>query len=89
MRIIKKYSNRKLYDTVTHRYISLKGVLNLVDTVKKISIIDNVSKKDITKSVVLSALQNDDNKLTTEDVIDFVRIRNIKSGKTNAPTNSI
>ena len=61
MVLIKRYANRKLYDTESSRYITLKGVSELLETGKDIQVIDNETGEDIT-SVVLSQILVDDQK---------------------------
>ena len=47
-RVIKRYENRKLYDTTTSRYVSLKDIASLVRAGETVQVIDNVSGQDIT-----------------------------------------
>ncbi len=47
-RIIKRYSNRKCYDTETSRYINIEDIEELVRDEVDIKIIDNSTKEDIT-----------------------------------------
>jgi len=55
-RVIKKYPNRRLYDTVESRYITLADIRVLV--VKKIDfvVIDKKSAEDITRSILLQVI---------------------------------
>jgi polyhydroxyalkanoate synthesis repressor PhaR len=55
-RVIKKYPNRRLYDTEESRYITLADVKDLV--VKKIefSVVDKKSGDDITRSILLQVI---------------------------------
>lgn len=55
MRLIKKYANRKLYDTVEKRYISLRGIAALVRDGEEVQVVDNETGEDIT-TVVLSQI---------------------------------
>lgn len=48
MRLIKRYPNRKFYDTEDKQYISLKDIASLVRTGEEIQVIDNKSGEDIT-----------------------------------------
>ncbi len=54
-RIIKRYSNRKLYDTVESRYVTLPQIAVLVRNGEDVRIIDNNSKEDLT-SVTLAQI---------------------------------
>jgi polyhydroxyalkanoate synthesis repressor PhaR len=53
--LIKRYANRKLYNTKTSRYITLKGIADLIDQGEKVQVIDNESGEDIT-SISLSQI---------------------------------
>ena len=53
--LIKRYANRKLYNTATSRYITLKGIAELLDGGKEVQVIDNETGEDIT-SVALSQI---------------------------------
>jgi polyhydroxyalkanoate synthesis repressor PhaR len=47
-RTIKRYANRKLYDTVESKYVTLNGVADLVRGGEDVRIIDNTTKEDLT-----------------------------------------
>jgi len=47
-RIIKRYSNRKLYDTKDSRYVTLLQIAEMVRGGEDVQIIDNNSKEDLT-----------------------------------------
>jgi len=53
--LIKRYANRKLYNTETSRYITLKGISDLLEADQEVKVIDNESGEDIT-SVTLSQI---------------------------------
>jgi len=59
--LIKRYANRKLYNTESSRYITLKGISELIREGKDIRVIDNESGDEIT-SIVLSQILVDDQK---------------------------
>ena len=50
--LIKRYANRKLYDTEASRYITLKGISELVRAGKEVRVIDNESGEDITPLIL-------------------------------------
>ena len=56
--LIKKYANRKLYDTRTSRYITLDGIAELVRDGHEIKVVDRANGTDLTQltlsQVVLS-----------------------------------
>ena len=53
--LIKRYANRKLYNTQTSRYITLKGIAELLEEDEEVQVIDNQTGEDIT-SVTLSQI---------------------------------
>jgi polyhydroxyalkanoate synthesis repressor PhaR len=53
--LIKRYANRKLYNTDTSRYITLKGIAELLEAGDEVRVIDNETGEDIT-SVALSQI---------------------------------
>jgi polyhydroxyalkanoate synthesis repressor PhaR len=48
-RVIKRYSNRKLYDTKDSRYVTLLQIAEMVRGSEDVQIIDNNSKEDLTE----------------------------------------
>jgi polyhydroxyalkanoate synthesis repressor PhaR len=55
-RIIKKYPNRRLYDTAVSRYITLADVRSLVIGKTDFVVIDKKSGDDITRSILLQVI---------------------------------
>ncbi len=53
--LIKRYANRKLYNTRTSRYITLKGIGELIEADEDVRVIDNETGEDIT-NVALSQI---------------------------------
>lgn len=49
-RIIKRYTNRKLYDTYESEYVTLGEVAELIKKDFNVQVIDNKTKNDITDS---------------------------------------
>lgn len=60
-RVIKKYGNRKLYDTETSRYVTLQGIAGLVQGGHDVQVVERDSGRDIT-SLVLSQIVLDEEK---------------------------
>jgi len=54
-RVIKRYANRKLYDTRASRYVTLNQISEYVKAGEEVRIIDNTSKEDLT-SVTLAQI---------------------------------
>ena len=53
--LIKRYANRKLYNTETSRYITLKGIAELIEEGEEVRVVDNETGEDIT-SIALSQI---------------------------------
>ncbi len=53
--LIKRYANRKLYNTETSRYITLKGISDLIEGGEDVRVVDNETGEDIT-SIALSQI---------------------------------
>ena len=47
-RVIKRYSNRKLYDTERSRYVTLDQIADMIRAGEDVKIVDNNSKEDLT-----------------------------------------
>ena len=47
-RRIKRYDNRKLYDTETSEYVSLSDIANFVRRGETVEVVDNATEQDIT-----------------------------------------
>ena len=54
-RIIKRYANRKLYDTEHSRYVTLEQISEMIRNGDDVKIVDNKSKEDLT-SVTLAQI---------------------------------
>ena len=59
MRTIKKYANRKLYDTENKKYISMKKLRELIQQGEEVTVVEHVTGKDITSQVVSQILANE------------------------------
>lgn len=55
-RVVKKYPNRRLYDTVESRYITLADIRRLVMDKIDFVVIDKKSQEDITRSILLQVI---------------------------------
>ncbi len=77
IRIIKKYPNRRIYDTKDSKYITINDVRDMVVEGVEFKIIDAKSKKDITRSVLLQIIieqESETNPLfTTDNLQNFIR----------------
>jgi polyhydroxyalkanoate synthesis repressor PhaR len=55
-RLIKKYPNRRLYDTQTSAYITLTDVKQLVLDNEEFTVVDAKSEEDLTRSILLQII---------------------------------
>jgi polyhydroxyalkanoate synthesis repressor PhaR len=55
IRVIKRYANRKLYDTQRSRYVTLDQIADMIRSGDDVKIVDNNSKADLT-SVTLAQI---------------------------------
>jgi polyhydroxyalkanoate synthesis repressor PhaR len=67
--LIKKYANRKLYDTRTSSYITLEGIAGLVRDGHEIKVVDRESGQDLTQ-VTLSQIVLSEEKRGPARVVD-------------------
>ncbi|MDR1463330.1 MAG: polyhydroxyalkanoate synthesis repressor PhaR [Azoarcus sp.] len=56
VRLIKKYPNRRLYDTRTSSYITLSDVKELVLSYEEFQVVDAKTGEDITRSILLQII---------------------------------
>ena len=52
VKIIKRYQNRKLYDTQQSCYVTLDDIAKMIRTNEEVMVIDNKSKNDITAATL-------------------------------------
>ncbi len=74
-RVIKKYANRRLYDTEESRYITLADVKELVLKKVGLIVVDKKSGVDITRSIllqVISELEQNGEAIMSEDFLSQV-----------------
>src|SRR5271170_214948 len=72
LRVIKKYPNRRLYDTVESRYITLDDVRRLVLERVEFCVIDKRSQQDITRPVLLQVISEQEQRNGTILSQDFL-----------------
>ena len=74
-RTIKKYPNRRLYDTVESRYITLADIRRLVIERIDFVVIDKKTQEDITRSILLQVIaeqEHDGEPLMSRDFLSQV-----------------
>jgi polyhydroxyalkanoate synthesis repressor PhaR len=81
MRVIKKYPNRRLYDTVESRYITLDDVRRLVLNRIQFCVMDKRSQQDITRPVLLQVIaeqeQRDGTILSQDFLAELIRSHDV------------
>jgi polyhydroxyalkanoate synthesis repressor PhaR len=55
-RLIRKYVNRRLYDTVESRYVNLEDLRRVINAGGEIRVVDQASSRDITTTVLLQII---------------------------------
>lgn len=55
-RLIRKYVNRRLYDTVESRYVNLEDLRRVINAGGEIRVVDQSTGKDITTTVLLQII---------------------------------
>jgi polyhydroxyalkanoate synthesis repressor PhaR len=71
-KVIKRYTNRKLYDTVESRYVTLDEIAEMIKGGAEVKIIDNRTKEDLT-SVTLAQIIFEEEKKTSRMSLETLR----------------
>ncbi|MCA9584692.1 MAG: polyhydroxyalkanoate synthesis regulator DNA-binding domain-containing protein [Myxococcales bacterium] len=75
-RVIKRYSNRKLYDTKDSRYVTLLQIAEMMRGGEEVQIIDNNSKEDLTE-VTLAQIIYEEQKQSTSRAVPLQTLKDI------------
>lgn len=77
-RKIKRYANRKLYDTTDSRYVTLQQIAEYVRNGEDVRIIDNTSKEDLTHVTLAQIIYEEEKKSADTDRVASVgTLRNL------------
>src|SRR5512133_896842 len=71
-KVIKRYTNRKLYDTVESRYVTLDEIAEMIKGGAEVKVIDNRTKEDLT-SVTLAQIIFEEEKKTSKMSLETLR----------------
>jgi polyhydroxyalkanoate synthesis repressor PhaR len=71
-KVIKRYTNRKLYDTVESRYVTLDEIGEMVKAGAEVKIVDNRTKEDLT-TVTLAQIIFEEEKKTSRVSLEMLR----------------
>jgi polyhydroxyalkanoate synthesis repressor PhaR len=71
--IIKKYANRRLYDTESSTYITLERLAEMVRQKRQFQVLDAKSGEDITRSVLTQIIMDEESRGSTMLPVNFLR----------------
>lgn len=80
-RVIKRYANRKLYDTRASRYVTLQQIAEYVKTGEDVQIIDNTTKEDLTRVTLAQILYERERQREPEERRDRSLREMIREGR--------
>ena len=76
-RIIKKYPNRRLYDTEDSCYIKLLEIKEMNERGISVKVVDSSTDKEITRSILLQIIleqeSNNEPLFSTDNLVNFIR----------------
>jgi polyhydroxyalkanoate synthesis repressor PhaR len=78
-KVIKRYQNRKLYDTHESTYVTLDEIAKMIRAGEDLRVIDNKTKNDITASTLTQLLYESERKAKTQPSVNLLKAI-IKSG---------
>ena len=85
IRIIKKYPNRRVYDTHESKYIKVDDLRQMIIDDIDFQVIDTQSKKDVTRSVILQIILDQESEtnplFTNENLKNFIRYSSTKQNQ--------
>ena len=84
MRIIKRYANRKLYDTGAKRYVTLEEIGGIVRSGEDVQVFDNDSGEDVTSATLAQVLHESEKKSHTPGHTSFFTSP-LRDGRTSKP----
>ncbi len=63
MPVIKRYANRKLYDTESKRYVTLEDLADFIRVGEEVRVVDHVSGEDLTSTTLLQVIFEEQKKI--------------------------
>src|ERR1044071_9936996 len=73
VKIIKRYQNRKLYDTHESSYVTLDEIAKMIKGGKDLRVIDNKTKNDITAATLTQLLYESERKAQTQPSVELLK----------------
>lgn len=77
VRVVKRYSNRKLYDTVDSKYVTLPQIAEIVRRGEEVQIIDNNSKEDLTRVTLAQILLEEERKQAQARTLPLTALKDL------------
>ncbi|MBI3071844.1 MAG: transcriptional regulator [Deltaproteobacteria bacterium] len=74
-KVIKRYTNRKLYDTNASRYVTLDEIAQMVKSGDEVRIVDNRTKEDLTSVTLTQIIFEEEKK--QKRILPLATLRNI------------
>ena len=74
-RVIKRYANRKLYDTQDSRYVTLEQISEMIRQGENVKVVDNNSKDDLTSVTLAQIIFEEEKK--KKSFLPLAALRNI------------
>jgi polyhydroxyalkanoate synthesis repressor PhaR len=71
--IIKKYANRRLYDTESSSYITLERLAEMVRQKRQFKVVDAKSGEDLTRGVLTQIIMDEESRGSTMLPVNFLR----------------
>ena len=79
--VIKKYENRRLYDTTNSRYVNLEEVAQLLQQGYDVQVVDATTNEDITRLILTQIIVEDAKAPNSTFPLDLLRQMVITSGR--------
>lgn len=79
--VIKKYENRRLYDTANSRYVNLDEVAAMLQNGDNVQVIDSATGEDITRLILTQIIVEDAKSPSSTFPLDVLRQMVIASGR--------
>lgn len=73
VKIIKRYQNRKLYDTHESSYVTLDEIAKMIKGGEDLRVIDNKTKNDITAATLTQLLYESERRAKTQPSVDLLK----------------
>ena len=72
-KVIKRYQNRKLYDTHESSYVTLEEIAKMIKAGEDLRVIDNKTKNDITAATLTQLLYESEKKAKNQPSVELLK----------------